>query len=86
MHGNPSGLDNTICTVGSLLKFYKGSKPIKVLLKMPLNVLLVNTRVDRSTVTLVQKVADLRIAHTDLVDHVLAAMGSLVEDIIRVCW
>lgn len=84
MHGNPSGLDNSICTVGSLLKFYKGSKPISVHLKMPLNVMLVNTCVDRSTATLVKHVVDLRSSHKELVDHIMNAMSSVVEDIIQV--
>lgn len=84
MHGNPSGLDNTICTVGQMLKFYKGVAPIAVRLRVPLNVVLVNTAVGRSTLTLVQKVAALRSEHSTLVDHILNAMGTLVEDVIKV--
>lgn len=86
MHGNPSGLDNTICTVGQMLKFYKGVAPISVHLRVPLNVVLVNTAVERSTLTLVQKVATLKAQHGELVGHVLNAMGTLVEDVISVCF
>lgn len=84
MHGNPSGLDNTICTVGQMLKFYKGVAPVGVRLRVPLNVVLVNTAVGRSTMTLVQKVAALRADHGVVVDSILNAMGALVEDVIQV--
>lgn len=84
MHGNPSGLDNTICTMGNLLRFRKGEQPEPVALAQPLNVLLVNTRVDRSTATLVAQVAALKTAYPPLVQHLLDAMGTVVEDIIKV--
>lgn len=84
MHGNPSGLDNTICTFGSLLKFRKGQAWTEVELRRPLHVLMVNTGVDRSTATLVAKVAALRAEFPELLGHLLDGMGSVVEDIIRV--
>lgn len=84
MHGNPSGLDNTICTFGSLLKFRKGHAWTEVELHRPLNVLMINTGVDRSTATLVAKVAALRVEFPELLGHLLDGMGSVVEDIIAV--
>lgn len=84
MHGNPSGLDNTICTFGNIVKFYKGVKPIEIKLAAPLNILLVNTGVSRSTLKLVEKVAQLKEEHPKLMDHILSAMGQLVEDAVDV--
>lgn len=84
MHGNPSGLDNTICTFGNIVKFYKGIAPIEVHLSNPLNILLVDTKISRSTAKLVEKVANLRNDHPKLVDHIMSAMGELVEDAVTI--
>lgn len=84
MHGNPSGLDNTICTFGSLLKFRKGHAWSEIELCRPLHVLMINTGVDRSTATLVAKVAALREEFPELLCHLLDGMGSVVEDIVAV--
>lgn len=84
MHGNPSGLDNTICTFGNVVKFYRGKKPEPISLKVPLNVLLVNTGVSRSTVALVKKVLELKEMYPALVNHVFMAIGALVEDAVKI--
>lgn len=84
MHGNPSGVDNTVCTFGQLVKFARGSKPSVLSLKVPLNVLLINTAVNRSTATLVQSVANLKQAHPEVIEHILNAMGSVVDDVVDV--
>lgn len=84
MHGNPSGLDNTICTYGNIVKFYKGSTPTTIKLKTPLNILLVDTKVTRSTMTLVDKVRQLKNDHPTMMGAILDAMGYLVEDTVGV--
>ncbi|XP_059616731.1 uncharacterized protein LOC132261780 [Phlebotomus argentipes] len=84
MHGNPSGLDNTICTFGNVVKFYKGVPPVDVKLTCSLPILLVDSRVGRSTAKLVEKVADLRSRHPKLVDSILEAMKHLVEDAVDI--
>lgn len=84
MHGNPSGLDNTICTFGNIVKFYKGSPPIEVHLSTPLNVLLVDTKVTRSTANLVHKVVALKQDHPKLLEYVFNAMGEVVEDAVQI--
>ena len=84
MHGNPSGLDNTICTFGNMVKFYRGQQPETFEMSIPLNVLLINSGVERSTATLVQQVAELKEAHPALVGSILDAMGHCVDDIIEV--
>lgn len=84
MHGTPSGLDNSICTFGNVFQFYKGAKPITVNLQAKINILLVDTKVSRSTAKVVKKVADLKAQHTALIGHILDAMGTLVEDVVEV--
>lgn len=84
MHGTPSGLDNAICTFGNVFKFFKGVKPITIKPKVALNILLVDTRVSRSTAKVVKGVADLKTEYPQLIGHVMDAMGSLVEDVVLV--
>ncbi|XP_033747951.1 mevalonate kinase-like isoform X2 [Pecten maximus] len=55
MHGNPSGVDNSVTTFGGAIEFRKGN--ITNLSQMPeIKILLVNTKVPRSTKTLVSNV------------------------------
>uniref|UniRef100_A0A1B0CYD0 Mevalonate kinase n=1 Tax=Phlebotomus papatasi TaxID=29031 RepID=A0A1B0CYD0_PHLPP len=84
MHGNPSGLDNTICTFGNVVKFYKGHPPVDIKLACSLPILLVDSGVGRSTAKLVEKVTDLRARHTKLVDNIFEAMKYLVEDAVDI--
>lgn len=85
MHGNPSGLDNTICTFGHVVQFIKKPQIItNVALKSKLNILLVNSGVSRNTLQVVQKVKALRDQHERLIDLLLDAMGVLVHDVVEV--
>uniref|UniRef100_A0A1L8DZ74 Mevalonate kinase n=1 Tax=Nyssomyia neivai TaxID=330878 RepID=A0A1L8DZ74_9DIPT len=84
MHGNPSGLDNTICTFGNVVKFYKGRPPVDIKLTCSLPILLVDSGVSRSTAKLVENVVDLRKRHPKIVDNVLEAMKYLVEDAVDI--
>ena len=56
LHGNPSGIDNSVSTFGGFIKF-SDFKPTVVEFAPPIKVLLVNTQVKRNTKTLVEKVA-----------------------------
>lgn len=85
MHGNPSGLDNSICTFGNVVQFTKKPQIItNVALKTKLNILLVNSGVSRNTLQVVEKVKKLRGEHEQLIDLILNAMGVLVHDVVRV--
>lgn len=84
MHGNPSGLDNTICTHGQLVKFYKQQKPTSVAITVPLQILLINSGVSRSTRVQVEKVAALRTEHPAVLDAIMQALESVVEDMLPV--
>jgi len=59
LHGNPSGIDNSICTYGGLLAFRSGKiqsmreKPI-----LPMRIILVNSRVSRNTRFMIGKVRE----------------------------
>lgn len=85
MHGTPSGLDNTVCTYGSIVQFIKNPKRINnIALKTNINILLVNTGISRNTSAIVRKVRELKDNHTSLIDCILNAMGVLVEDVVQV--
>lgn len=85
MHGTPSGLDNMICTFGNVLKFNRNPFKIEdVAVKSKINVMLVNTGVSRNTGEVVRNVRNLRETHTQLIDHIFDAMGSVVDDAVEV--
>jgi mevalonate kinase len=76
IHGNPSGVDNTVSSGGKAVLFRRGdySKPptVTALPKFPeLPLLLVNTRQSRSTATEVAKVGTLRKTHPVVADAML---------------
>ncbi|CAD7079746.1 unnamed protein product [Hermetia illucens] len=79
MHGTPSGVDNTVCTFGSIVKFTK-LKPIEhVDIKRKINILLVDSKVSRSTIKLVKQVAELKQEFPSIVDHMLSAMEEVAN-------
>jgi mevalonate kinase len=73
IHGNPSGVDNTVAAGGKAVIFRRTKPPTVVSLptfpELPL--LLVNTRQPRSTKTEVDKVAALREAHPVVTESIL---------------
>jgi mevalonate kinase len=84
IHGNPSGVDNTVSSGGKAVLFQRrdyDKPPLVVPLhsfpELPL--LLVNTRQSRSTATEVAKVANLRNVHPALTENILNAIGLVTE-------
>ncbi|OAL06819.1 mevalonate kinase [Phaeosphaeriaceae sp. SRC1lsM3a] len=84
IHGNPSGVDNTVSSGGKAVLFQRrdyDKPPLVVPLhsfpELPL--LLVNTRQSRSTATEVAKVANLRNTHPALTENILNAIGLITE-------
>ena len=77
VHGTPSGIDNSICTYGGAVSF-KGGR-CSPLGAPPLQVLLVNTCVPRSTKALVCAVGARRDRLPEVVEAVLDAMDALAE-------
>ena len=82
IHGNPSGVDNTVSTSGKAVVFKRTdyAKPpiVTPLLNFPeLPLLLVNTKQTRSTSTEVAKVASLKKAHPVVTDLILEAIDKV---------
>ncbi|XP_059175969.1 mevalonate kinase-like [Physella acuta] len=85
IHGRPSGIDNAISTYGGALKMQSGT--ITAFEKMPtLSVMLVNTQVPRSTMTLVAGVRQKHNLYQDIMDPILNAVEAIskrAEDIYK---
>ncbi|KAL5117199.1 Mevalonate kinase [Pleosporales sp. CAS-2024a] len=84
IHGNPSGVDNTVSSGGKAVLFQRrdyDKPPLVVPLhsfpELPL--LLVNTRQSRSTATEVAKVANLKKVHPELTENILNSIGLITE-------
>lgn len=84
IHGNPSGVDNTVSSGGKAVLFQRRDYdkpplviPLHSFPELPL--LLVNTRQSRSTATEVAKVANLKATHPALTENILNAIGLVTE-------
>lgn len=82
MHGTPSGVDNTVCTYGGMLRFVKGQGFQTLKIQRPLNILLVDSKVKRSTADIVAKVRHLWEQFPDVINSIWNACEALVNDAI----
>jgi len=87
-HGSPSGLDNSTCCFGGLIRYRRtedGKSTYDQLSQKPLmNILLTNTKVPRSTRDLVQKVADLLAERPDIVKPLFTAIEKISMRFIQI--
>ena len=86
IHGNPSGIDNTVSTNGKAVLFQRQdySKPpmVKPLWDMPeLPLLLVDTKTPKSTAHEVAKVAKLKAAHPGIVGAILDGIDKVTNSV-----
>jgi mevalonate kinase len=84
IHGNPSGFDNTVSTQGKAVVFQRsdyGKPPnVKPLWNFPeLPLLLVDTKVAKSTAAEVAKVGQLRKDHPQITESILNAIDKVTE-------
>ncbi|KAL0254704.1 Mevalonate kinase [Diplodia seriata] len=84
IHGNPSGVDNTVSSGGKAVLFQRTDysrpptvTPLRDFPELPL--LLVNTRQSRSTATEVAKVQNLKNAHPVIAEQLLSAINDVTE-------
>lgn len=85
IHGNPSGVDNTVSTQGKGVIFQRPSyeKPplVTPMWNFPeLPLLLINTKQSRSTAVEVAKVGRLIVEHEAVADSILEAMDRIAEE------
>lgn len=77
MHGNPSGIDNTTCSYGGVISFKDGH--IDTLGTCGLQIMLVNTKVPRSTQALVASVKEKLEKFPEIINPILESMDALAE-------
>ncbi|PBC30887.1 mevalonate kinase [Apis cerana] len=84
MHGNPSGIDNCICTYGSIIEFKKGNyiQPINNIQAM--KILLVDTRVNRSTKALLEKVLELKHTYPVIIDLIMDSIDNISKEAVKI--
>ncbi|CAK9314944.1 unnamed protein product [Citrullus colocynthis] len=80
IHGKPSGIDNTVSTYGSMIKFKSGSLTL-IKSSMPLKMLITNTKVGRNTKALVAGVSERAIRHPDAMNSVFNAVNSISNEL-----
>lgn len=71
------GIDNTVCTYGSVVEFRKGTSPKMIPIKAIIEILLINSKVQRETKTLVAKVSQIRHKYPNAVDNILKAIEEI---------
>lgn len=86
MHGTPSGIDNTVATLGKAVLFKRNPPPqgpsITALPAFPtLPLLLVDTRQPRSTAAEVSKVRKLKETHPLVAECILEGIGKITESV-----
>ncbi|KAJ8682277.1 hypothetical protein QAD02_018069 [Eretmocerus hayati] len=85
MHGTPSGIDNSICTFGSIIEFRRGEQPSFIDMgSKSLQVLLVDTCVGRNTKQLVDKVAALMAKFPDVIHPIMQSIDAVSKKAIEI--
>ncbi|XP_074114624.1 uncharacterized protein LOC141537501 [Cotesia typhae] len=83
MHGTPSGIDHTVAIYGAVIEFKKPNKLETVFGVKKMEILLVDTRVARSTKDLVARFADLKIKFPGIIDSVLGAIDQVSQEALK---
>ncbi|XP_004520593.1 mevalonate kinase [Ceratitis capitata] len=82
MHGTPSGVDNTVVTYGGMLRFVKGQGFQTIKIQKPLNIMLVDSRVNRNSADNIAKVRHLWETFPKVVDSIWNTCEEIVADAI----
>lgn len=84
IHGTPSGIDNSICTYGSILEFRKNDSMNFISNARKMKILLVDTRVQRSTKAQVEKTTNLKLTYPTVIDHILDAIDNISKEALQI--
>ncbi|CAD1477261.1 unnamed protein product, partial [Heterotrigona itama] len=84
MHGNPSGIDNSVCTYGSIIEFKKGDYVKTISNVHTLKILLVDTRVNRSTKALVERLLELKHRYPVIIDLIMNSIDNISKEAIKI--
>ncbi|KAI7851564.1 mevalonate kinase [Circinella umbellata] len=77
IHGNPSGLDNSVCVFGGALSFRRGERFVPLEGFQSLQLLLTNTKVPRSTNALVAGVGAKKEKYPNVINPILDSIDNI---------
>ncbi|XP_020591964.1 mevalonate kinase [Phalaenopsis equestris] len=80
LHGKPSGIDNTVSTLGSLIMF-KSGELTQLQSTTPLRMLITNTKVTRNTKALVAGVAEKASRHPGVIHAIFTAIDFISKEL-----
>ncbi|KAL9643420.1 hypothetical protein ABK040_010035 [Willaertia magna] len=82
IHGTPSGIDNSVATYGGVLSFANGKvvEHLSPKILPSMRILIVNTKVERNTKLIVQKVREQRELNKELIDEKLNEIQQISEN------
>ncbi len=78
-HGKPSGIDNTITSLGGMVYFKKGEEPVREEIKYEIPLIIANTKVPRSTARLVAAVAERLERRGTILRYIFDSISNIVE-------
>jgi mevalonate kinase len=82
-HATPSGIDNTVCTYGGLVKFQ--NRKVSGFMNVPeARILLVDTQISRQTKLLVEGVRQKHDRLPAVIDPILEAIGNISHQMVEV--
>ncbi|XP_020297986.1 mevalonate kinase [Pseudomyrmex gracilis] len=89
MHGEPSGIDNSVCTYGSIIEFRR-DEPVNVLSEIPsMEILLVDSKIMRNTRDQITRVMELKQSFPEIVKSILNGIDdvskAVLEEINVIC-
>jgi len=80
MHESPSGIDNSVCTYGSVIKFQQKKLVDMLPHVLNLKILLVNTNIIRSTKDQVERAARIKNVYPDIINPILDCIGDVSQN------
>lgn len=79
VHGNPSGVDVAVATHGGIIAFKKGVPPRHIRPRIPLDLVIAYSGLERSTAKMISKVAEVRDKHNALFDSLVNSSSKLIQ-------
>ncbi|XP_015592876.1 mevalonate kinase isoform X2 [Cephus cinctus] len=84
MHHTPSGIDNTICTYGSFVEFRKGEEPVPIITSKKMRVLVIDTKVQRSTKVLIERLRNLKEKYPDIFHPIFDSIDNVSKEAVKI--
>ena len=85
IHGNPSGLDNTVVRVGGMITYVRTDKKYERISFQPnFRFIIIDSHTKRFTIEIIKRVKYLKDEFPQLFENIMNSMGQCTEDIISI--